>query len=88
MRSYRLLAAFWTLGIAIPFTVLALVCTALVWKALEWAASRPATQWGAILTEGSARWPELAGMVIGQAVIMILLLLSLRSGRLQEGPRQ
>ncbi len=88
MRSYRLLAAFWTLGIAIPFTVLALVCTALLWKALEWTASLPAIQWGAILSEGSARWPELAAMVIGQAVIMILLLLSLRSGRLQEEPRK
>lgn len=84
MRSYGLRAAFWTLGIAIPFTVLSLVCVVLLWKALEWAASLPPIQWGSLMAEGSARWPELAGMVIGQAVIMILLLLSLRAGRLQD----
>jgi len=34
--------------------------------------------------EGSARWPEIAGMIIGQLLILSILLIARRNGRTEE----
>ena len=81
MRKVQFLAVFWTLFLAIPFTVLALSALAYTTEHLfEISAaihsfSQNASIGGrGLLLELSGRWPEIAGMVVGQLVIMIILL--------------
>jgi hypothetical protein len=77
---------FWTLALAIPFTALALslaayltvhfsdMLTATV--AFGEATTVGARGWMQVLAE---RWPEVAGMIVGQLVIMIILLFARRN---------
>ena len=84
------LAVFWTLVIAIPLTALALSLVAYTTDHYIEIANAVVNFGRSIsvggrgfVTEFSARWPELAGMIIGQLVIMIILLLVRRESKAQ-----
>jgi hypothetical protein len=86
MFKARFLTVFWTLVIAIPLTALALSLAALLTESMsEMAAavdtvSRATTIGGrGWIVEISERWPEVAGMIVGQLVIMAILLFVRRS---------
>jgi len=79
MNTRSTLAVLITLALAVPFTALSLVLVALIGKAGEFLATLPPSTWPGIVAEFSGRWPELAGMVVGQAAIMLILLLVRRS---------
>ena len=81
MKSRWLLIVLWTVILGIPFTVLSLATVALIDKATAVLMTLSPATWQKLVLEGSARWPELAGMVIGQAVILLILLLVRRSDR-------
>ncbi len=81
MKKVQFYASFWTLVIAIPFTVLALLGVAYLTENLTNIAnaitkfSREISVGGrGFLVEFSARWPEIAGMVIGMIVILTIYL--------------
>ncbi len=81
MKKVQFFATFWTLVIAIPFTILALLGVAYVTQHLTQIAatvqnfSREVSVGGrGLLLEFSARWPEIAGMVIGMIVILTMYL--------------
>jgi hypothetical protein len=40
--------------------------------------------WRGVALEGSARWPELAGMIVGQLLILSILLIARRNGHADE----
>lgn len=90
MRKVQITAVFWTLFLAIPFTALAL--SALAYATDHWADIVAAvTSFGTATSVGgrgwelelSGRWPEVAGMIVGQLVIMIILIVA-RQSRLAE----
>ena len=90
MRKVQFTAVFWTLFLAIPFTALALSALALAtdhWAEIAYAftSAGQSTSVGGRgwVLELSARWPEVAGMIIGQLVIMIILVVA-RQARLSE----
>ncbi|MGE5123863.1 MAG: hypothetical protein ACM3H7_05050 [Acidobacteriaceae bacterium] len=79
MRKVQFTASFWTVLLAIPFTVLALIGTAYLTEHLNQIAdsiyrlSRQVSVGGrGLVLEFSARWPEIAGMVIGMIVILTI----------------
>ena len=81
MRNVQFLASFWTLVIAIPFTLLALVGVAYLTEnltsivgAISRFSSRISVGGRGLVLELSARWPEVAGMVIGMIVILTIYL--------------
>ena len=81
MRKVQITAVFWTLFLAVPFTALALSFAAYITENLgrilaslnEFSLATSASGKG-LAIELSARWPEVAGMIIGQLVIMTILL--------------
>jgi hypothetical protein len=81
MRKVQFLALFWTLLIAVPLTALALSAAAYLTENLTDIATAISV-WSMETTVGgrgwlmefSERWPEVAGMIIGQLVIMIILI--------------
>lgn len=91
MRKVQFLAVFWTLFIAIPITALALSMAAyltdhlveisLAMQSFGEATTVGARGWAVVLSE---RWPEVAGMIVGQAVIMIILLLVRKNTEAEE----
>ena len=81
MKSRWLLIVLWTVVLGVPFTALSLATVALIDKATAVLMPLSAGHLAKTGLEGSARWPELAGMVIGQAVILLILLLVRRSDR-------
>jgi hypothetical protein len=75
VRKVQFIAVIVTIGLAIPFAFLAILGSAwitdhvpAVLRALS------SIQWQGIVREVSARWPEVAGMVVGQLLILVLLL--------------
>jgi len=91
MRNIQVSAVFWTLLLAVPFTVLALTMAAYTTENLSeiiyWFSetSRTSSFTGrGLLIEFSARWPELMGMVVGQIIILIIVLFAWQSG-ISEG---
>ncbi len=81
MKKVQFYASFWTLVIAVPFTVLALLGVAYLTENLTRISeavtkfSREISVGGrGLLVEFSARWPEIAGMVIGMIVILTIYL--------------
>ncbi len=86
MRKVQVYATVWTLVLAIPFTVLALVGTAYVTNHFTEIANAISSlaNWRGVAIEGSARWPEIAGMIVGQLVILSILLIVHRNGRKAE----
>jgi hypothetical protein len=86
MRKVQMYATVWTLVLAVPFTVIALVGTAYISNHLGEIATAVSAlvNWRGVAVEGSARWPEIAGMIIGQLLILSILLIAHRSGRTEE----
>jgi hypothetical protein len=85
-RKVQITAVFWTLFLAVPFTALALSMAAYITENLGEILtsidtfSRATSAGGkGLVIEMSERWPELAGMIIGQLVIMTILLFTWRS---------
>jgi hypothetical protein len=91
MRKVQFMAVFWTLLIAIPLTALAISFAAYLTEHLgeilggmytfSQTTSVGARGW---ILELSERWPEVAGMIVGQLVIMITLLLARRAHLAEE----
>jgi len=93
MRKVQLFAGFWTIVIAIPFTVLALVGVAYLTENLTQIInmisnfSRNLSVGGrGLLLEFSARWPEVAGMVVGMIVILTIFLFAQNANK-AENPK-
>jgi hypothetical protein len=86
MHKVQMYATVWTLVLAVPFTVIALVGTAYISNHLGEIATAVSAlvNWRGVAVEGSARWPEIAGMIIGQLLILSILLIARRSGRTEE----
>ena len=86
MRKIQMYATVWTLMLAVPFTVIALVGTAYISNHLGEIATAVSAlvNWRGVAVEGSARWPEIAGMIVGQLLILSILLIARRSGRTEE----
>jgi hypothetical protein len=86
MRQIQMYATVWTLVLAVPFTVIALVGTAYITNHLGDIATAVSSliNWRGVAVEGSARWPEIAGMIIGQLLILSILLIARRNGRTEE----
>ena len=91
MRKVQFTAGFWTILLAIPFTILALVGTAYLTENLTQIAafisrlSRQISVGGrGLLLEFSARWPEVAGMVIGMIVILTIYLFAQNASKSEE----
>jgi hypothetical protein len=91
MRKVQVFAGFWTIVIAIPFTVLALIGVAYLTEHLtqiariiaDWSQKLSVGGRGLIL-EFSARWPEVAGMVIGMVVILTIYLFSQNASKADD----
>jgi hypothetical protein len=79
-------AVVWTLVLALPFTVVALVGTAYITNHLGDVVNALSSlaNWRGVAVEGSARWPEIAGMIIGQLLILSILLIARRNGSTEE----
>jgi hypothetical protein len=76
MIKGTLTAIFWTLALAIPFTALAvgmLIFFNDLLPGIIRSIDFPSIDWRGLTVEGSARWPEIAGMIIGQLVILALI---------------
>jgi hypothetical protein len=80
VRKVQFFAVFWTLALAIPFTALAVSGAAYITDHLNTIAtsiatfSRSTTAGGrGWVLEFAERWPEIAGMIIGQIVIFAIL---------------
>jgi hypothetical protein len=91
MRKVQFFAGFWTIVIAIPFTVLALVGVAYLTEhltqiiSLIYEFSRKISVGGrGLILEFSARWPEVAGMVIGMIVILTIYLFAQNANKAEE----
>ncbi len=81
MKKVQFFSSFWTLVIAIPFTILALLGTAYLTEHLTQivsailnASQKISVGGRGLILEFSARWPEVAGMVIGMIVILTIYL--------------
>ncbi len=87
MIKGTLLAIFWTLALAIPFTALAvgiLIFLNDLLPEMIRAIDLPSIDWRGLTVEGSARWPEIAGMIIGQLVILALIPISRRLSQMRQ----
>jgi hypothetical protein len=91
MRKVQVFAGFWTIVIAIPFTVVALIGAAYLTEHLTQIInllsefSRKISVGGrGLLLEFSARWPEVAGMVIGMIVLLTIYLFAQSANRPED----
>ncbi len=94
MRKVQFLAVFWTLMIAVPLTALALSLAAYLTDhlvdivatlvAFGQATTVGSRGWVMVFSE---RWPEVAGMIVGQVVILLILLLVRREKLAEENKR-
>jgi Trk-type K+ transport system membrane component len=92
MRKVQVVAVAWTMFLAIPLTVLALsglaYITDHIGEIVTWV-----TNVGNSISIGgrgfamefAGRWPEIAGMIVGQIVIMIILLMVKRDTTTETG---
>jgi hypothetical protein len=92
MRKVPLIAVFWTLLLAVPLTTLALSGLAYTTEHLTEILNAivgfgKATTVGGrgLLQEIAQRWPEVAGMFVGQAVLMTILIFAHQAQK-SEGP--
>ena len=91
MRKIQITATFWTMVLAVPFTALALSLAAYTTEhfgeILGWfvriseVSTVGARGW---LMEFSARWPEVAGMIVGQLVIMTILIFARKNQAIEN----
>ncbi len=92
MKKAQFLTVFWTLFLAVPLTALGISLAAyltdnlgrILNDGLGAASTLGGLGW---VAEFSARWPELAGMVVGQLVIMLILVL-VRREKLNENHKE
>ncbi len=91
MRKVQFFAGFWTIILAIPFAVLALVGVAYLTEHLTQIGnsigriSRDLSVGGrGLVLEFSARWPEIAGMVIGMMVILTIYIFAQSANKAEE----
>ncbi len=91
MRKVQITAVVWTMILAIPFTALALSAVAYTTEHLtqistviaNFSLTTSAGGRGWVL-EFAQRWPELAGMIIGQAVILMILIIARQSAKTEN----
>lgn len=81
MHKVQLLAVAYTLALAIPFTLLALIGVVYL---TDYTSGIPGAvagviDWHRLALEGSARWPEVVGMVVRPLLILSMLLIARRS---------
>ncbi len=90
MRKVQFLAVGFTLALAVPFTVAALVGAAWLTNHLYEIGNivNGLLNWRGLAVEGSARWPEVAGMIIGQVLILSILLLARRNTHIAKSPEE
>lgn len=91
MREAQIKTVFWTLFLAVPLTALSISLAAYLTDhmaeivqsvaSVGLAGTLGGLGW---LTEFAARWPELAGMVVGQLVIMLILVIVRREKLTEE----
>ena len=89
MRKEQFTAVVLTLSLAIPFTLLALVAVAWIDDNLARivaSLTSPQVDWQVVIREAWARWPEVLGMMVGQALIILILVLA-RDAALAENKR-
>jgi len=94
MRKVQFFASFWTIVIAIPFTILALIGTAYLTEHMS-QIIQTISEFGrkisvggrGLILEFSARWPEVAGMVIGMIVILTIFLFTQNANKDEESSR-
>jgi hypothetical protein len=91
MRKVQIHATFWTMLIAIPLTFLALIAVNYITENLTHIVngignfSREISVGGrGFLVEFSARWPEIAGMVIGMFVILTIYIFAQSANKAEE----
>ena len=94
MRKVQFFAGFWTIIIAIPFTVLALIGTAYLTEhmtqiitAVSDFGQKISVGGRGLILEFSARWPEVAGMVIGMIVILTIFLFTQNANKEEESKK-
>jgi len=89
MRKVQFLTVGFTLALAVPFTVAALVGAAWLTNHLTEisGAVEGLLNWRGLAVEGSARWPEVAGMILGQILILSILLLVRRNEHAANEPQ-
>jgi hypothetical protein len=86
MRKPQFIATTVTLGLAIPFAFLAILGTGWVTDHLPSVVRAVRLiRWQSLAAETSARWPEVAGMVVGQLLIVALFLLVRRPQNAANG---
>lgn len=91
MRKIPVVAFFWILILAVPFTALALSAVAYLTDHLI-GISTALTEFGQATTQIGRPWilelterlPEVAGMVVGQLIILIILVLARNSLRKED----
>ena len=95
MRKVQFTAVFWTMLLAIPMTALALSLLAYVTENLTqiYASlttfSRDISAGGrGVILETAQRWPEVAGMIIGQIVILVILLIARPGNKAEETSKE
>jgi len=89
VRKEQFTAVVLTLSLAIPFTLLALVAVAWIDDNLARivaSLTSPQVDWQAVVREAWSRWPEVLGMLVGQALIILILVLA-RDAALAENKR-
>jgi hypothetical protein len=91
MRKVQFFASFWTLLIAIPFTLLALIGVAyltenltIIYRAISEFSHNITVGGRGLFIEFSARWPEVAGMVIGMIVILTIYLFAQNASKVED----
>ena len=91
MRKVQVHATLWTFIVAIPFTALALLGVAWLTNHLTdillaiGGYSRDISVGGrGLFIEFSARWPEIAGMVVGMIVILTIYLFAQTATKANE----
>lgn len=95
MRKVQLTAVVWTMILAVPLTALALSLAAYTTEHLTQIATTAATFSRDIsaggrgfILEFAQRWPEIAGMIIGQIVILTIFLFARSSGKEKDSANQ
>ena len=91
MRKVQLTAVLWTMILAVPITALALSLLAYTTEHLTQITtalvsySRDASIGGrGIVLEFAQRWPEIAGMIIGQVVLLTIFLVVRKSSKVEN----
>jgi hypothetical protein len=91
MRKVQLTAVVWTMILAVPLTAIALSFLAYTTENLTQIAtslanfSRDISAGGrGALVEFAQRWPEIAGMFIGQAVLLTILIFARQANKANQ----